>query len=97
MIKTIPSISIQVKSNNSILQTSTPILIPTSYPVTTGNTYIFQGGTTGRFDTLEDVVEVTPETGEVPVYDSTNDKYEVKRLDFDDLVGDIDDVDGGSF
>lgn len=53
---------------------------------------------TNRFDGLLDVVEgQSPAPGAVPVYDANNDKYVVSKLDFDDLVGDIDNVDGGSY
>lgn len=55
-------------------------------------------GPARRFDELNDVVEgASPVPGAVPVYDANNDKYIVSKLDFDDLVGDIDDVDGGSY
>lgn len=55
-------------------------------------------GTANRFDNLQDVSETgTPTVGSVPVYNPNNDKYEVKPLDFDDLAGDIDDLDGGTF
>lgn len=51
-----------------------------------------------RYDELADVIEgVDPVTGAVGVYNADNDKYEVKKLDFDDLIGDIDDLDGGTF
>lgn len=96
VIRSIPAISITVKKTDMGFQTSTPIVISTAFPVSTV-TNIIQGGG-GRFDTLNDVVEGTaPVSGDVPVYNATNDKYEVKRLDFDDLTGDVNDVDGGSF
>lgn len=96
IIKTIPAVTITVSQTETGLKTTNPVALKTVFPLSS-ITNVIQGGGT-RFDLLEDVIEgPNPITGEVPVYDSLNDKYEVKRLDFDDLTGDIDDVDGGSF
>lgn len=50
-----------------------------------------------RLDQLLDVEEQSPADGSTLVYNSQTDVYEVKKLDIDDLTGDINDVDGGSF
>lgn len=49
----------------------------------------------GRLDALQDVVEGTsPQSGDTLVYNQLTDKYEVRKLDFGDLV---DELDGGTF
>ena len=45
---------------------------------------------------IADVDEINVSNGATLVYNSTNDKYEVKQLSFDDLSGDTA-LDGGSF
>lgn len=45
-----------------------------------------------RFDQLQDVVEGTPTTGDVVVYNASNDKYEVKSLSNTSIT-----LDGGTF
>lgn len=42
------------------------------------------------------VSEVDVRTGSTLIYNSENDKYEVKQLNFSDLAGDVS-LDGGSF
>jgi len=39
--------------------------------------------TAGSFDGLSDVVEVSPQTGDVPVYNKATDKYIVETLNLD--------------
>ena len=46
---------------------------------------------------LADVSEVTKVEGATLVYNEDNSKYEVKLLDYDNLTGDIDSIDGGEF
>lgn len=81
-------VSVKVKSKNGGgIQATNPIVISSTFKEVID-----------RYDELVDVTEgTTPSNGAVGVYNSQNDKYEVKKLDFDDLVGDIDDVDGGTF
>lgn len=50
-----------------------------------------------RLDQLVDVQESSPLDGYTLVYNAQTDIYEVKQLDIDDLTGDIDNVDGGTF
>lgn len=45
---------------------------------------------TGRLDLLVDVDATNEANGSVLVYNSDNDKYEVKPLDFDIVTGDLD-------
>lgn len=47
-----------------------------------------------RFDALTDVVPTGEINGAVPVYDQSTDKYIVKKLDLNDVNGDLD---GGTF
>ena len=50
---------------------------------------------TGRLDTLQDVVEPNlPAEGSTLVYNPATDKYEVQKLNFTDVDGPLD---GGSF
>ena len=50
---------------------------------------------TGRLDTLQDVVEEgIPAEGSTLVYNPATDKYEVQKLNFTDVDGPLD---GGSF
>lgn len=60
-------------------------LIPTASPITLKNVV---NASVNRFDELNDVTEgANPSNGFVPQYNSSSDKYEVRRLD----------IDGGSF
>lgn len=49
---------------------------------------------TGRLDSLQDVVPAGEVAGAVPVYDAATDKYVVERLNFTDVDGPLD---GGDF
>jgi hypothetical protein len=51
----------------------------------------------GRLDTLSDVVEQSPANNSTLVYNAETDKYIVKRLDLDDVIDTLDDLDGGQF
>lgn len=71
-------------------------IIDTAIPVTVKNTPTLGTlGTTQRLDHLQDVSAANEITGAVPVYDSSLDKYVVKKVDLgSDVVGDLD---GGNF
>jgi hypothetical protein len=70
-------------------------IIDTTVPVTIKNTPTFGNiGTTQRLDHLQDVSAVGEVSGAVPVYNSSIDKYVVQKLQFPDIVGDLD---GGTF
>lgn len=45
---------------------------------------------------LADVSEVAIETGATLIYNSSNDKYEIRKLAAEDITGEID-LDGGEF
>ena len=84
----IATIKVSSSTNGGGLQISNPVMVSTTV-----------ANIKGRYDALADVDEgqVPPVAGAVGVYNPENDKYEVKKLDFDNLVGDIDDIDGGTF
>lgn len=59
---------------------------------------VYLTGSTNRLIDLSDVkADPNPVKGEVPVYEPSVNKYVIEKLDFDELVGDINDVDGGTF
>jgi|LakMenE18May11ns_1017448.scaffolds.fasta_scaffold9940540_3 hypothetical protein len=71
-------------------------IIDTTVPVTIKNTPTLGNiGSAQRLDRLQDVSATNEITGAVPVYDSSLDKYIVKKVDLgSDVVGDLD---GGNF
>lgn len=76
----------QVKVNNTggVLQTSTPITLKNQ--VTEINS----------IEDIADVAEVDVSSGSTLVYNESMDRYEVKKLDVGDIVGEFD-LDGGEF
>lgn len=66
-------------ANNGTLQVTNPIAVKTSF---------------NRFDQLNDVDSSNEVNNGVPVYDSSNDTYVVKLIDFESIGGPID---GGTF
>lgn len=84
---TIPRISrinVKLSNNGSGLQSQTPLTLKN------------QVTEVRSLDQLNDVVEVSSITGATLVYNSVNDKYEVKKLEFAEIGGTIN-LDGGEF
>lgn len=81
--------TIQVAANATagIIDTSTPVVLKNN-PTLNGT-----GGAT-RLDKLTDVVANNETNGATLVYDSSNDKYVVQKLDLANVTGDLD---GGTF
>lgn len=80
--------TVQISANTTagIIDTSTPVVIK--------NNPTISSGAATRLDKLADV-DATSETDKATlVYDSEQDKYIVKQLEFSDLSGDLD---GGTF
>jgi hypothetical protein len=48
-------------------------------------------------ESLSDVSALNKVDGATLVYNTSNQKYEITPLDYDDLTGDIDAIDGGEF
>jgi len=65
-------------------------------PVEIGNR-IRSSITAGRLDSLADVVEISPANNSTLVYNSDTDKYVVKKLDLDDVIDSLSELDGGQF
>lgn len=81
------------KRNIRVSTNTTAGVIETTTPVTLKNATTIGG--IDRLDHLKDVYAANETEGAVPVYDTTTDKYVVKKLDLStDVVGDLD---GGSF
>ena len=78
--------TIQVAAN------ATAGVIDTSVPVSLKNNTVLSGPT--RLDRLTDVVANAEVNGATLVYDAETDKYVVKKLDLNDVTGDLD---GGTF
>jgi hypothetical protein len=76
--------NIKVSTTGSIIQSQTPITLKN------------QVTEIRSIEDINDVAEVDVVEGATLVYNPTNDKYEVKKLDASDLAGDIN-LDGGSF
>lgn len=77
-------IKIKVKNNGGILQNKVSVAVK---------------GTNLSIKSIEDigdVDEISVEEGATVVYNEVEDKYEIKRLDVDDLEGDFN-LDGGEF
>jgi len=79
--------TIQVSAN------ATAGIIDTSTPVILKNTGMSSGAST-RLDTLNDVDATGEVSGATLVYDATNDKYIVQKLDLTNVTGNLD---GGTF
>lgn len=83
-IRKAPTIKAKVNQLNGVLTTQ-----PASF--TLGK--VLTSAT--RIDELLDVIEAAPQSGDTLVYNSTNDKYEVKPISV--TSNNIIDVDGGTF
>lgn len=57
-------------------------------------TLVSSTGSSKRLDSLDDVVESSPTDGATLVYRSSDDKYVVQQLSFENVSGSLD---GGSF
>lgn len=68
-----------IATTNGQIQASAPITLSTKQ---------------NRLDTLDDVIENSPQDGAVLQYRAADDKYVVELISFDDLAGDLD---GGTF
>lgn len=100
--KNISSISVRVVQNSDrSLNFGEPKIMSTNILTVGPIAPSFDGQNDGVFNRLDELLDVVEPanvpSGAVGVYNSENAKYEIKKLDFDDLVGDIDDVDGGTF
>jgi hypothetical protein len=80
------------KRNVQVSANATAGIIDTSTPVTLKNTGVSSGIT--RLDKLNDVDATGEVSGATLVYDATNDKYIVKKLDLTNVTGNLD---GGTF
>lgn len=89
------TIKVRVKQGTSSgINVSNPVItVPAVTPL--ANAQIL--GSITRLDELKDIVEDSPANNSTLIYNINTDKYEVRPLDIDNLVGDIDNVDGGNF
>ena len=72
-------VTVKVTNSNGILQSfGSPITVSTS-AVSAGEA----SNGSNRFDGLDDVVEIAPQEGNVPVYDADTDKYVVGPVNLD--------------
>jgi hypothetical protein len=86
MVNLIKAVKVTVNSSSSLFNSSNPVVIK--------NNPTISSGAATRLDNLTDV-DATSETDKATlVYDSGQDKYIVKQLEFSDLSGDLD---GGTF
>ena len=76
--------NIKVHTTGGLLQTSTPITLKN------------QVNEISSIEDIRDVAEVDVSTGATLVYNSSNDKYEVRKLQAEDISGNIN-LDGGEF
>lgn len=76
--------NIKVHTTGGLLQTSTPITLKN------------QVNEISSIEDIRDVAEVDVSEGATLVYNSSNDKYEVRKLQAEDLSGNIN-LDGGEF
>lgn len=76
--------NLRVKTNGGIIQSQTPITLKN------------QITEIKSIEDISDVSEVEVIAGSTLVYNPTNDKYEVRKLDAGDLSGTIN-LDGGEF
>ena len=81
------------KRNVKVSSNATAGVIDTSIPVTLKNTPIISSGI-DTIDELRDVGLSQRTDGSTLIYDNTTDTYQVKHLDFENIVGDLD---GGVF
>jgi hypothetical protein len=79
-----PTIGVKINNSTGSIQTTTPVTIQTN--ITPAVIY--------RLDSLADVVEQSPQSGDTLVYDANTDTYVVTRLNLQDVIGDLD---GGTF
>ena len=77
-----PTIGIKVNNTTGSIQTTTPVTIQTNI------------SSTNRLDSLADVVELSPQSGDTLVYDSSTDRYVVTKLSLQNVTGNLD---GGTF
>lgn len=75
---------LKVRNNGGIIQTQTPITLKN------------QISEIRSIEDIADVYEIDVTAGSTLVYNPTNDKYEVRKLDAGDLSGTIN-LDGGEF
>lgn len=76
--------NIKVHTTGGLLQTSTPITLKN------------QVNEISSIEDIRDVAEVDVSTGATLIYNSSNDKYEVRKLQAEDISGNIN-LDGGEF
>lgn len=76
--------NIKVHTTGGLLQTSTPITLKN------------QVNEISSIEDIRDVAEVDVSTGATLIYNSANDKYEVRKLQAEDISGNIN-LDGGEF
>ena len=81
---------IQVSANATlgIIDSSTPVVLKNNPSL------IVAGSGIERFDRLRDIDAATEVEGAVPVYQANSDVYVVKKLDLNNITGE---VDGGTF
>jgi len=85
------AIKVKVRQLNKGIITSSETISVDSFPMTTN-----------RLDNLEDVDASAEISGATVVYDVNTDTYIVKKLNYSDVDGDVEDIelteiDGGSF
>lgn len=76
--------NVKVQNNGGLLQTSTPVTLKN------------QINEISSIEDIKDVAEVDVSTGATLVYNSSNDKYEVRKLQAEDISGTLN-LDGGEF
>lgn len=76
--------NIKVHTTGGLLQTSTPVTLKN------------QVNEISSIEDIKDVAEVDVSTGATLVYNSSNDKYEVRKLQAEDISGTLN-LDGGEF
>jgi hypothetical protein len=77
------TIRASINTSSGQIQTTTPVTLTTA-----------ASAAANRLDTLADVEEIAPANGSTLVYRSSDDKYVVQPLTFDNVSGNLD---GGSF
>lgn len=77
------TIRASVNTSSGQIQTTTPVTLMTA-----------AAAASNRLDALSDVEEIAPANGATLVYRSSDDKYVVQQLTFDNVSGNLD---GGSF
>lgn len=84
--------NVVVVTKRTINVNTASTVIDSNNPVTLKNFQTISG--VSRIDRLSDVDASTEANGATLVYDSTNDKYVVKKLDLSEVTGNLD---GGEF